>query len=296
MNRTNIEWAKNPDGSQGYTFNPLTGCLNHTPEGLCKGGMFPCYAYKLANGRLKQRYLANKYTVGIGNLADRLRLFDDPFYPRLWWNRLGELPDYWKQPDTKERGIFVCDMSDLFGIGIPETWTRAVLDKISRYSWHRFYLLTKQPQNLINFSPFPDNCWVGVTATESDLFANAVNNLMNIRAKVKYVSIEPLLSWQRLDISTWLRQIDWVIIGACTGTKLDLIELNKQYPALKLMPWGKKWTLQPSVEWVKEIVKAADQAGVRIFLKYSLIPILPPNTYKSPFHFGIHGIRQEMPA
>lgn len=49
MNETNIEWVKNPDGSQGYTWNPITGCLNHD-NGLCKGGGFPCYAYKLANG------------------------------------------------------------------------------------------------------------------------------------------------------------------------------------------------------------------------------------------------------
>ena len=28
MNKTPIEWVKNPDGSQGYTSNPITGCLN----------------------------------------------------------------------------------------------------------------------------------------------------------------------------------------------------------------------------------------------------------------------------
>ena len=59
MNKTSIDWVKNPDGSQGYTLNPITGCGNHTPEGLCLGGMFPCYAYRLANTRLKERYLAN---------------------------------------------------------------------------------------------------------------------------------------------------------------------------------------------------------------------------------------------
>ena len=53
MNRTTIEWVKNPDGTQGYTWNPITGCLNGCPY---------CYARKLANGRLKQRYLANKFS------------------------------------------------------------------------------------------------------------------------------------------------------------------------------------------------------------------------------------------
>lgn len=61
MQKTNIEWVLNPDGTQGYTWNPITGCLNHTDG--CKGGNFPCYAYKIANGRAKQRYLANKNTA-----------------------------------------------------------------------------------------------------------------------------------------------------------------------------------------------------------------------------------------
>lgn len=60
MNKTSIEWAKNPDGTQGYTWNPVTGCLN---------GCEYCYARKLANGRLKSRYLANS---GIGQIAPPL--------------------------------------------------------------------------------------------------------------------------------------------------------------------------------------------------------------------------------
>jgi protein gp37 len=62
VNKTSIEWAKNPDGTQGFTWNPITGCLNHN-NGLCKGGGFPCYAYKLANGRLRKRYLSNNNTA-----------------------------------------------------------------------------------------------------------------------------------------------------------------------------------------------------------------------------------------
>lgn len=50
MNRTTIEWVRNPDGSPGFTLNPVTGCLR---------GCAYCYARKLANGRLKKRYLAN---------------------------------------------------------------------------------------------------------------------------------------------------------------------------------------------------------------------------------------------
>ena len=66
---TNIEWVKNPDGTQGITWNPITGCKNHTTKGLCLDGLFPCYAWKLAHTRLKQRYLANSnLTPGHGSL------------------------------------------------------------------------------------------------------------------------------------------------------------------------------------------------------------------------------------
>lgn len=193
MNATSIEWVKNPDGSQGgYTWNPITGCLNHD-NGLCKGGGFPCYAYKLAHTRLKQRYLANHNMLPFEDMCDEDGSdhwqFHDPFYPRFWEERLYE-PFFRQTPS----GIFVCDMSDLFGNGIPEGWISDVVEEIiPRSPQHRFYLLTKQPQNLIKFSPFPSNCFVGVSASNQQQFNNAVQHLEEVKATVKFISFEPML-------------------------------------------------------------------------------------------------------
>jgi protein gp37 len=270
---TKIEWVKNPDGSQGYAWNPITGCLNHT-NGLCKGGGFPCYAYKLANGRLKQRYLANTAIAPFNfssyeslNILDKTNR-ENPFYPRFWKEKLEQLKpprgDYYYH-DYK--GIFVCDMSDLFGIGIPKEWTKKVIDKIKDCPQYRFYLLTKQPQNLIKFSPFPENCWVGVTATNSKMLREALMHLEKIEASVKYVSLEPLLE-QVYDplcflnaLPDFLSVIDWLIIGAQT---------NPYKP--------------PEIAWVREIIEAADKAGIRVFLKDNLRPLLPkePPFYTKP--------------
>lgn len=206
MNKTKIEWALNPDGTPGYTWNPITGCLNHV-NGRCKGGNFPCYAYRLANTRLKERYLANT-NVGFlpvkGLLAGEA---DDPFDPRFWPERLQQGQDFlfssqWRRY-TEPVGVFVCDMSDLFGIGVPEEWTEQVLQVMrdaSAHSSHRFYLLTKQPQNLANFSPFPPNCFVGVSATNQGQFDNAVKYLKEVQATVKYISFEPLLERISVDL------------------------------------------------------------------------------------------------
>ena len=116
---------------------------------------------------------------------------------------------------------------------------------------HKFLFLTKQPQNLEKWSPFPDNCWVGVSATGYWEYVEACNFLSNIEARVKYVSFEPLLSWDK-KASYFFESsgINWVIIGAQT-----------------------KPTVMPKLEWVKEIVEAADAADIPVFLKDSLKPL-----------------------
>jgi len=272
VNKTTIEWVKNLDGTQGYTWNPITGCLNHRPEGLCLGGMFPYYAYKLANGRLKSRYLANKNVAPFPDFIRGRDCLINPFYPRFWEDRmwLPELVGGKKKP----KGIFVCDVSDLFGIGVPEEWTRRVLDVIRKHPRHRFYLLTKQPQNLIKFRPFPDNCWVGVSATNQEMWNDALGYLTDIKATVKYISIEPHLGQIIPDTYTMRKaQLGWIIDGSQT----------KPYKP-------------PKIDWVKEIVEAADRAGVKMFLKNNLLELVNYDSPETEFAFNKEGYyRQEMP-
>ncbi len=204
MNKTSIKWAKNPDGTPGYTWNPITGCLN---------GCEYCYARHLANTRLKERYLANKnWDTSLVPQSYEGYPNIDPFYPRFWEDRLEPvgLTGGNKRPhsygylggfrDHKPKGIFVCDMSDLFGIGIPQEWTERVMGTIKKCPDHRFYLLTKQPQNLIKFSPFPSNVYLGVSATNQRQFDEAVTYLKEVEATVKFISFEPLL--ERIDVSS----------------------------------------------------------------------------------------------
>ncbi len=263
-------WARNPDGTQGYTWNPITGCLN---------GCEYCYARKLANTRLRERYLANKNLAPFSSelwngRASQMIIqdcYNNPFYPRFWGDRM-------RAPTKliKPSGIFVCDMSDLFGIGIPLDWQKVIFKVIECCPQHRFYLLTKQPQNLIKFSPFPDNCWVGVSITDSKHLE--LSKMFQVGAKMKYISFEPLLQWEiRMgDLSKAFLQagIKWVIIGSQT----------KPYKP-------------PKIEWVKEIVEACDNAGIPVFLKDNLRDLLVPAALMdNVFWEGDKAkLRQEMP-
>lgn len=239
MNKTKIPWVQNPDGTPGYTWNPITGCLN---------GCEYCYARQLANGRLKSRMLANQI-FPVGQFDDafwRDKPLSDPFYPRLWPERLEKHICYENSP---ERGIFVCSMGELFAPWVPEEWTEKVLLTIKSNPQNRYYLLTKQPRELAKWSPFPPNCWVGVTATDHNMLQAATGHFRYIKATVKFVSIEPLLRWKE-QFTPWLIEdwkaagINWLIIGAQT----------------KPLKW-------PEPEWVRELVAAADAAGVPVFIK-----------------------------
>ncbi len=302
MNDTTIDWALNPDGTPGKTWNPTTGCTNHS-DGLCKMGDFPCYAYGIAHGRLQSRMLANTNLAHHHEpVVDHGGHHADPFYPRLWEGRLGD-KDLFR---SKPMGVFVDDMSDLFGI--PEDWTDRIVDQIKIHRQHRFYTLTKQPQKLPT-SPvyFPDNCWVGVTATNAASLWIALECLARIRAKVKYLSIEPLLgapfapSWElnrnRLPI------VDWVIIGSCSGSEKSMRHLAYKNPQLRMQQFGSgsKWHLQPPVEWVRELATACTQEGIPLFLKNSLMNWLPEEepfyhiSRPAPGATEIARYRQEMP-
>ena len=208
--------------------------------------------------------------------------YPNEFAPTLYPEALLS-PLYLKKPSR----IGVCYMGDLFW-DCPEfdperqvlfedgyNSLRQILFFIIRACpQHTFIFLTKQPQNLRKFSPFPDNCWVGVSVTDfSDLYY-AVQHLYNIEAKVKYLSAEPLLAslaGDSLVLSTQF--VDWVIIGSQT-----------------------KPTVMPKIEWVREIVEAADKAGIPVFLKDSLLELVNYHSPETEFAFNAASeYRQEMP-
>jgi len=77
---------------------------------------------------------------------------------------------------------------------------KAIYNTIKCCPQHTFLFLTKCPQNLLVWSPFPPNCFVGVSVTRNNQLENALKYLKQIEATVKFISFEPLLERINLDI------------------------------------------------------------------------------------------------
>jgi len=250
--RTSIEWTD-------ATWSPVTGCSKVSP------GCDNCYAE-----RITQRW-GQKFT-------------DVILHPE----RL-EQPLRWRKP----RRIFVCSMSDLFQEAVPWDFLLEVFAMMYLSPKHTFQVLTKRPGRMAHFATevlpnavgykfvggWPSNIWAG-TSVESPKYLPRLDVLARVPAKVRFVSVEPLL--EAVDLKLWLRcsicrgrgnlddgmdqgttdfhshrqspcefchgkgrEIDWVIAGGESGPK-----------ARPMHP-----------DWVRSIQIQCQEAGVPFFLK-----------------------------
>jgi len=164
-------------------------------------------------------------------------------YKRFKWNPeirfdFGAMDLFGAKPASK---FFVGSTIELFGDWVKPEWMEKILRVCADWSGHTFIFLTKQPRNLIKFSPFPGNCWVGMSSDTKRRMIDGYTHLANIQASVKFVSFEPLM--ERMDV-TGLSSINWVIIGSRTQP-----------------------TQHPPREWVDAIITAADTAKIPVFIK-----------------------------
>ncbi len=180
--KSSIEWTE-------ATWNPVTGCSKISPG--CKN----CYAERMAK-RLK--------AIGQPNYLNGFKV-------AMHEHALG-LPLRWKKSQT----IFVNSMSDLFHEDVPFEYAERVFDVMRRAHWHRFQVLTKRAERLLEFNDqimWAPNVWMGVSVENQD-YVSRINCLRKTNAAVKFLSLEPLLGPLH-DLN--LRNIDWVIAGGESG-------------------------------------------------------------------------------
>lgn len=208
--RSGIEWTE-------MTWNPVTGCTKVSPG--CKF----CYAEAMAK-RLRGMEM-ERYRNGFD-----LTLQDD----------LVDLPLRWRKPRT----VFVNSMSDLFHGDVPDEFIKRVFATMVAAPRHRFQVLTKRSERLRQLAPalpWPPNVWMGVSV-EDQRRMSRINDLRQVDAAVRFLSIEPLL--EPLPGLT-LEGVGWVIVGGESGRKPRPI--------------------QP--QWVRDIRDQCVASGVPFFFK-----------------------------
>lgn len=251
-----IEWTRIRafvDGTltelDGYTWNPISGCMMGCQWVMPDGSVASCYAKAIAEGVAKDYYPQG--------------------FEHIYFNEKElEAPLKRKTP----LGIFAGSMTDLYQSLVTDDQREAVHSIIRQASWHTFQTLTKVPETLTRYSPFPANQWVGVSSpsgrSKSTTFAasslrRTLGILGQIEAPVRFMSIEPL--W--FDMSPTFRQwldangrlpLEWVIIGAASN--------------------GPR-TYQPRAEWVSQLLTVFDRAAIPVFFKGNLDWPIPHHNF-----------------
>jgi protein gp37 len=209
--KTTIEWTE-------QTWNPTTGCTKISPG--CKH----CYAEAMAK-RL-QAMGARGYENGFN---------------------LSILPERLEQPllRRKPTTYFVNSMSDLFHNDIPFDFLDQVFDVIKRTPQHTYQILTKRSARMRKYfasRDVPDNVWLGVSVENRKYGLPRVDDLREVKAGIRFLSVEPLLE----DVGEIdLRGIHWVIVGGESGPKARPMK----------------------AAWVEAIKDQCEQDGVAFFFK-----------------------------
>ena len=185
--KSNIEWTDS-------TWNPVTGCNKVGP------GCAHCYAETFA-----ERFRGVKGHP-----------FEQGFDLKMWPERLS-MPLHWKEP----RMIFVNSMSDLFHKSVPDKFIAQVFDAMLQAKQHIFQLLTKRSERMMDWTQktfgetsLPPHIWLGVSVENQD-YVGRIKHLQQTPAKVRFLSVEPLLG--PVDLSDYLEGIHWVIVGGESG-------------------------------------------------------------------------------
>ena len=209
--QSKIEWTE-------QTWNPATGCTKISPG--CKY----CYAETMA-----------KRLQAIGTAG-----YENGF-------KLSLMPERLSQPLNRKKPTlyFVNSMSDLFHEDIPEDYLDQIFTIIQQTPYHTYQILTKRAVRMREYFTtrlVPNNVWLGVTVEDKEYGIPRIDELRQIPAKVRFLSIEPLLE----DLETVnLTDIHWVIVGGESGHKAR--------------PMDK--------EWVINIKQQCEAEGIAFFFK-----------------------------
>lgn len=182
------------------TFNPIWGCIKVSP------GCENCYAMTWAN-----RYGFDVW--GPAKTTGRRTFGDRHWTEPLKWNREAER-------SGKRKRVFCSSMADVFeDHPVYETERPRLWNLIEQTPMLDWLLLTKRPENIARMMPvrwgsdaevncfddsslMPPNIWLGTSVEDQRRADERIPELLNVPARVRFLSCEPLLG--PVDLSRWV--------------------------------------------------------------------------------------------
>ena len=238
MKNTKIQWCD-------HTFNPWIGCTKVSV------GCAHCYAERLdkrfghdcfgkgkprrrtsaANWRMPVKWNRDAICASCDNVLDLSKLAPDE---TIICGRCS-------RSNPRRPRVFCGSMCDWLDDEVPIEWIADLLELIALTPSLDWLLLTKRPENwerrihecaqFIHVAGFaadwglgytPANVWVGTTVENQEMADKRISALLQIPAKVRFLSCEPLLS--AVDIRAGVKRpegtrgyFDWVICGGESG-------------------------------------------------------------------------------
>lgn len=288
MSKTKIEWARNADGSQGQTWNPVRGCSRISP------GCVNCYAERHA-ARFSDSHQPSKILphVRVEN-PQPFHLYAErtPSGPR--WTGKVELIEHMLDVPLRTRKptvFFVNSMSDLFHEALPDADILRVFDVMRRCHarGHTFQILTKRASRMRELCsrmrwddsgegrmfladsgsllmPLMKYVWLGVSTEDQPRADERIPHLLKTPAAVRFLSVEPLLGpvdLTRIEfrLATWydaLKDHDGFGLLGAAHRKLDWVIVGGESgPGARPM----------HLEWAQAILQQCKSAGIAVFMK-----------------------------
>lgn len=233
---TKIEWCD-------HTFNPWEGCQKVGP------GCDHCYA-ETRNARF-----AGGTAVNWGPGAPRRRTSPANWRKPLAWN--ASHAEFFAAHGRRQR-VFCASLADVFDNAVDPAWRANLFDLIEQTPNLDWLLLTKRIGNVMSMVSesaqyqfdldrlekprLHDNIWIGATIVNQAEADRDIPKLLEVPARVRFLSMEPLLGpvdLRRIDIDGHseiyplagttgcedsdgnpapdLPAIDWVIVGGESG-------------------------------------------------------------------------------
>ena len=212
MGKTKIEWAT-------HTMNDQAGCTKMSPA--CTH----CYALTLSVRIGKMGRSARYQGVTNGDMKS-------PKWSGVINADLEARERNFREirNSRKPRRTFYGSMTDIWhgdmDINGPEL--SALAEEVAKLDQCQctqvVMFLTKRPDRLLEWQQtyfpdgLPEQVWVGSTVENQKLANERMPLLTKIKAKVRYLSCEPLLGGVKLQ-KKWLKNLEWVIVGGESGNK-----------------------------------------------------------------------------